>query len=155
MIQKAIDAKRDATNTLRNMSNIQLPRNNNGHEADNYGNRNRGGRGYGRGQGKRFYVNNQRNFYQTFTDHVNTLIVQDDELYHANINDDDKAIIDGGCNRSMIIKKEIVKNIASCKRIIRGYDQTAQPTPVTQEGTIAGIPAIVNENGSRNLLAHI
>ena len=137
------------------MSNIQLPRNNNGHDADNHGNRNRGGRGYGRGNRNRFYVNNQRNFYHPFTVHANTLIVQDDELYHADINDDNKAIIDGGCNRSMIINKEIVKNLTPCKRIIRGYDQMAQPTPVTQEGTIAGIPAIVNENGSRNLLAHI
>ena len=73
-IQKAIDAKREATQTLRQMSNIQLPRNNNGHEADNYGNRNRGGRGYGRGPGRRFYVNNQRHYYQTFLSTTRSII---------------------------------------------------------------------------------
>ena len=99
-----------------------------------------------------FRVNKYGYFYQPSSFINFTEIYNESEVYHINDNVP-TAIIDSGANRSMIKDTHLATNIQACNRTIRGFDASASPTNIQSEGTVAGIPAVLNPNGHVNLLA--
>lgn len=107
--------------------------------------------GRGRYESRFSGVNNKRRFYPIF--HYPFTCDDDITAFTVREAKEGMAIIDGGCNKSMMISPAMIRNGKACTRVVRGFDGEAAPTVLKLEGTIAGLPAVVNEKGSVNLLA--
>jgi hypothetical protein len=65
------------------------------------------------------------------------------------------AAIDTGCTMSMVQSRDQVSSTRDCQHFVRGYRASDPATVISERGNIADIPAIINPDASRNLLAPV